>query len=66
MIAPKPSLPENPGSIIVIHDVRDPVAREALRRARAAWPRSDVEVEALDRHHVILLIGPGGASRLAA
>jgi hypothetical protein len=48
----------------VLFDLGDPEAREALQRQRAAWGECS-EIEAIDGDHVILIVRPGGAQRLA-
>ena len=51
--------------LVVLHDLRDPEAVEALHRARAVWQeRSDIE--ALDHDHLLLIVRPGGALEIAA
>lgn len=45
---------------LAIYDVRIPGAAERLHSERAAWgPFGDIE--ALDQHHYILVVSPGGA-----
>ena len=65
MLAPERSLPENHSCIIVIYDVRDAEACEALHRARSLW-QDLADIEAPDEDHFVLILHPGGALRLAA
>ena len=51
-------------AVIVLFDLRIPGGEERLHRERAAWQEQST-VEALDEHHFVLIVSPGGARRLA-
>jgi hypothetical protein len=51
--------------IAVLFDLSNPEEVEALHRARAVW-QEDSDILALDEDHFILIVRPGGVSRLAA
>ncbi len=46
-------------SIVVVYDVRVPGAADRLHGDRAVW-RESGDVEALDEHHYVLVVRPGG------
>lgn len=52
-------------SIVVIYDVRMPGAADRFHEERAACQEYS-DVEALDEHHYVLVVRPGGARELAA
>ena len=58
--APNPSYHEGKTETLIIYDVRIPGIAERFHRERAAWGEF-VDIEALDQHHFILVIRPGGA-----
>lgn len=65
MIAPKRVYPKPAESIVVLYDVRIPGAADRFHEQRAAW-RERGDVEALDQHHFMLIVRPGGAREMAA
>ena len=54
-----------PETLVVIFDCREEEAVRRLHSERAGWRESGT-VEALDEHHYVLIIRPGGARKLAA
>lgn len=50
---------------LVIYDVRIPGAAERFHSERAAWGEFG-DIEALDEHHYILMVRPGGAGEMVA
>ena len=61
--APKPFYPNNPECLAVLFDLRYPDTGERLRREQAAWC-GFAHVEKLTAESSVLIIWPGGATRL--
>lgn len=57
--------PTSKTEVIVLFDLRIPGVAERLHRERAAWQEHSF-IEALDEHHFVLIVRPGGARRLAS
>ena len=49
----------------MVFDLREPGGPSELHKQRAAWAEY-ADIEALDEHHFVLLIGPGWALVAAA
>ena len=66
MTAPPQRLYINhPECLVVVFDLREPGGPSELHKQRAAWAEY-ADIEALDEHHFVLLIGPGWALVAAA
>ena len=63
--APKTLYPSSSNYVLVLFDLRLPGTAHHLDRERAAW-QAQSDIEALDENHVVLIVRPGGARRLAA
>jgi hypothetical protein len=55
----------DPESLVVVFDLREPDGPSELHNQRAIWAEYS-DIEALDEHHFVLLIRPGGALEAAA
>jgi hypothetical protein len=64
MIAPEPLYPGRT-AIWVLFNLRDESAVRSLHSQRAALAEHG-DLEAIDQDHIILIVFPGGARRLAA
>jgi hypothetical protein len=64
-LAPSPFYIETPKCLITLFDLRCPGAEERLHRERDAWG-SFANVERLTAESSVLIVRPGGATRLAA
>jgi hypothetical protein len=65
VIAPEPSYQTGRTAIWVLFDLRDESAVQSLHLQRAALAEHG-DLEAIDQDHIILIVFPGGARRLAA
>lgn len=63
--APKSVYPKPTKTIVVIFDLRLPGSADRLHRERSVWGEHS-DIEALDQHHYVLTVRPGGARELAA
>jgi hypothetical protein len=63
--APRPFYTKTPSCLIVLFNMRYPEAEERLRREQASWC-SFADVERLTSDCSVLIVRPGGATRLAA
>jgi hypothetical protein len=57
--------PEGRADVTVLFDLRIPGAAERLHRERAVWQERS-NIEALDEDHLVLILGSGEGTRLAA
>jgi len=53
-------------TVMVLYDLRDPVAQEEAHADRDRWGREYVDVHAVGLDHVVLVFRPGGAAEAAA
>jgi hypothetical protein len=65
MIAPKQVYPKPTERVVILYDARVPGAADRFHEERAAWQEYG-DVEALDEHHYVLVVRPGGARELGA
>ena len=64
---PKTLYPSSSEYIVVLFDLRLPGTADRLERERErAASQAQSDIEALDENHVVLIVRPGGARRLAA
>jgi hypothetical protein len=64
-LAPSALYLNDPECLLVVFDLRQAGAAEALHRLRAAWVEYS-DVETLDEEHFALIMRPGWASEPAA
>lgn len=64
-LAPRPVYPKTPECLMVLFDMRCPETEERLRHQQVAWCGS-AHVEKLTAECSVLIVWPGGATRLAA
>jgi hypothetical protein len=65
MIRPRPFYPKSSECLLLLFDLRDPVACEQVHRLRTIWQENS-DLEALGPDHMIVFLYPGGAARRLA
>jgi hypothetical protein len=54
------TLKSGPADLIVLYDLRDPIAWQAARRHRALWGKLYTDIHALDYDHIALVFRSAG------